>query len=97
MRENLTQLEHCRWSYSILQSHIKYNSVHLYGGVKHEGYSNQIDKNAWIELPWKTLKSYSAPEGVWHGTFADGTWRIFHFRSVPVITFMAERKVDNLQ
>lgn len=42
-------------------------------------------------------ESYSAPEGVWHGTFADGTWRIFHFRSVPVITFMAERKVDNLQ
>ena len=44
---------------------------------------------------WKG--SYPAPRGVWHGAFADGTWCIFHFRSAPVITFVAEREVDDLQ
>lgn len=60
--------------------------------------ATKLIKNTYLyRITLENSKSDSASGGVCHGTSADGTWCIFHFRPVPVITFMAERKVDNLQ
>lgn len=50
----------------------------------------------WPEVPWRALAVPVLQEGSGVGAARQHSVR-FHFRSAPVVTFMAEGEVDSLQ